>query len=153
MPSDKEVQVFLEALFNFKSNLYLRHFQLVADKLSESIKDKNKKEEALLRGLLDTGSRFTIDLYDVIDHATRDSLKESEIPLFWKNAKKTIEMKMEAWLQECVQSSPHLAAQFAKLRTDIREFQDRATKFHMERQAYTFAFRKAKDSEILSTKL
>ena len=150
MLPEKEIQVFLEALFNFKSSLYLRNFQQVAAKLSSTIKQKEKQDEALFRAILDTASRFTIDLYDVVDHATRDSLKEDEVPQFWKIAKKIIEKKIDVWLQESVLNHPVLSSQIAKLRTDIREFQDRATKFHMERQAYTFTLRKAKESELIN---
>jgi len=138
MPSEKETQIFLEALFNFKSNLYTQYFQRI----------QKSGDEQALRAFLDTASRFTIDLYDVIDHATRDSLKENDIAAFWKHAKKTIEHKMDGWIQDTVKATSSLNAQSAKLRTDIREFQERAVKFHMERQAYTFQLRKAKVNEI-----
>lgn len=149
MHSEKEIQTFLEALFNFKSALYLSHFQQVIKKL-ESIKPKDKQENALFRAIVDTASRFTIDLYDLIDQSTRDSISESEIPQFWKNAKKIIEKKMDVWLQESMKNTPYLLSQNSKLRTDIREFQERATKFHMERQSYAFTLKKAKNDNPIN---
>lgn len=146
MPSDKEIHQYLDALFNFKSSLYSKHFHEASDKIEKSPMAGAKKEEAIVRAVLDTASRFIIDLYDVIDHSTRESLKEGEIPLFWKNSKKIIEHKMDAWIQESAKNSPALSTLSSKLRSDIREFQERAAKFHQERQIYSHTIRRANDT-------
>lgn len=142
MHSEKDSQAFIEALFNFKGGVYTYLFQQIGKTVQENKLSKEKKNEVFLKSLVDVASRFIIDLFDDLDHCSKDSLNEEDIPPFWKLAKKTIEKKMDQWLQETVKSSPYLTTQIAKLRSDIREFQERATKFHMERQAYTFTIRK-----------
>lgn len=146
MPNDKEIHQYLEALFNFKSSLYSKHFQNEFQKIQGLSLASVKKEEALVRAVLDTASRFIIDLYDVIDHSTRETLKEADIPLFWKNSKKIIEHKMDTWIQESAKNSPELTSVATKLRSDIREFQERAAKFHQERQTYSHTIRKTKNA-------
>lgn len=150
MPSDKEIHQYLDALFNFKSSLYSKHFLDASNKIEQSAITGPKKDEAIVRAVLDTASRFIIDIYDVIDHSTRESLKEGEIPLFWKNSKKIIEHKMDAWLQDSAKDSPALTSLSSKLRSDIREFQERAAKFHQERQIYSHTIRRANDAASVS---
>jgi hypothetical protein len=145
MFSDQEILNLCEALKEFKSPIYTHSLEDALQKRENAA--GNKQEEMSLRCFREVISRFLIDMYDMLDRVSKDLPNTNDIDRYWNSVRQQMEKTMESWANEQASESDTLKPHIKQILSDLREFHDRAVKFHSERQKFSMSLRESSSNE------
>ena len=142
MTQEKEIKNLCDALQSFKSHQYTIELDHALKKVKTDLKTVDlSQEEHALHAFREIISRYLIDLYDVLDRATKDLDNETDINHFWNSVRHHVEAGMKEWILNSVNKHQSLKDSLNQIYKDIDEFHDRAIKFHRERQIFSLSLR------------
>lgn len=143
MFNDKEIKKLCEALRDFKSNSYTIELDEAMKKKEKTSKNHGiKEEDYALHAFREVLSRFLIDIYDILDRATKDLQNDQDIERFWDSVRGHMEKTMKDWAKVSLEKCPSLKDSLPQILSDLSEFHERAVKFHKERQQFSLSLRK-----------
>ena len=136
MLKEDQLKHFCLALHDLKKDLFTNQMEFHFHQHKDT-----DDEQMHLRAIRDICSRYLIDVFDMLDRASKDIKDEKERDQYWEIVKGFITENMQSWLKELVPKISMIKENLDQLNKDLDEFQNRAIQFHKERQKKSFTFK------------
>ncbi|MCB1112475.1 MAG: hypothetical protein H7A37_07080 [Chlamydiales bacterium] len=142
--SANDVSKFWHALFDFKRVVYQREWEHAFHHAQVIEQDSdNSSPEPFIEAARGVVSDFLIDVFDVLDKVSGiDKHRSAEsITKFWTSIEGVVEDSFSQWVDK-ITADHHFSNEIRKqIKEDIKEFVDRALRFHAARQMFAISGR------------